>query len=69
MLFNSNRPKPSTVFLINRSRQKNLLGDKYPRDSCGPPAEKHAKWKKIICLNSIYSLDIINVQYRLISNI
>ena len=46
-LKSADRPKPTAVFHINRSRQKDSLTTSIPGDSYGPPAETHAKWGKL----------------------
>ena len=45
-LNNAYRPKPSTAFYVNRSRQKSFLAISVHGDSYDPPAETHVKWKK-----------------------
>ena len=45
-LKSADRPKPTAVFHINRSRQKYSLATSVLGDSYGQPTETHAKWEK-----------------------
>ena len=47
-LKSADRPKPTAVIHIHRSRQKFSLTTSVFGNSHGPPAETHAKWKKLI---------------------
>ena len=46
-LKSADRPKPSAVIRIIRSRQKDFLAKNVLGDSYVPPAETQTKWKKI----------------------